>query len=114
MLDYDNRVFRSVANSEGGDVSDETTFHYHQRGNIVWATYSGGGVLFGTLVAKVDDSGNLDMRYQHVSVEGTLRSGRCQSHSATLPGGRIRLHEKWQWTDGAEGQGESIIEEVSE
>ena len=62
MLDYDERVFRSVANSDGGDVDGETTFHYHQRDDIVWATYAGGSVAFGTLVAKVDSSGILDMR----------------------------------------------------
>jgi len=112
MLDYDARVFRSVANSDGGDVSEETTFHYHQRDNVVWATYAGGSVVFGTLVAKADDFGNLDMRYQHVSVDGSFKSGRCQSRPERLPDGRLRLHERWQWTDGAEGQGVSIVEEV--
>jgi hypothetical protein len=112
MVDYDARVFRSVANSAGGDVDGETTFHYHQRGDVVWATYAGGSVVFGTLLAKADDEGNLDMRYQHVAVDGTFKSGRCQSRPERLPDGRLRLHERWQWTDGARGQGESIIEEV--
>ena len=112
MLDYDARVFRSVANSDGGDVNDQTTFHYRQRDNVVWATYAGGAVVFGTLLAQVDDSGNLDMRYQHVSVDGSFKSGRCQSRPERLPDGRLRLHERWQWTDGAEGQGVSIVEEV--
>lgn len=113
MFNYDSRVFRSVANSDGGDVDDSTTFHYHQRDNLVWATYAGGSVVFGTLLAKVDASGNLDMRYQHVSVDGHFKSGRCHSRPESLPDGRLRLHERWQWTDGAEGQGESTIEEVS-
>ena len=112
MIDYDGRVFRSVANSNGGDVDGGTTFHYHQHDRVVWATYAGGSVAFGTLLAKVDDSGNLDMRYQHVSVDGIFKSGRCRSRPELLPDGRIRLHERWQWTDGANGQGESIIEEV--
>jgi len=112
MLEYEGRVFRSVANSDGGDVSGETTFHYHQRDDLVWATYTGGPVLFGTLLAKVDTFGNLDMRYQHVSVDGTFKSGRCQSRPERLPDGRLRLHERWHWTDGAEGRGISIIEEI--
>ncbi len=29
-----------------------------------------------------------------------------------LPDGRLRLHEHWEWTNGAQGRGESIIEEV--
>src|SRR5258705_7512650 len=105
MLDYDARIFRSVANSDGGDVNGGTTFHYHQLDNVVWATYAGGSVVFGTLLAKVDDVGNLDMRYQHVSIDGNFKSGCCQSHPESLPDGRLRLHERWQWTDGAEGQG---------
>ena len=113
VLDYDGRVFRSVANSDGGDVGEDTTFHYHQRGHVVWATYAGGSVVFGTLLAKADAVGNLDMRYQHVSVGGSFKSGRCQSRPESLPDGRLRLHERWQWTDGAEGQGVSVVEEVS-
>jgi hypothetical protein len=113
MIDYDAREFRSVANSDGGDVDDTTTFHYHQRDNIVWATYEGGAVLFGTLLAQVDTLGNLDMRYQHVSVDGVFKSGRCQSRPEILSDGRLRLHERWRWTDGAEGAGESIVEELA-
>jgi hypothetical protein len=113
MVDYDARVFRSVANSDGGDVDGETTFQYHQRDNVVWATYAGGSVVFGTLLAKVDDSGHLDMRYQHVSVDGSFKSGRCHSRPERLPDGRLRLHERWRWTDGADGEGESIIEEIT-
>jgi hypothetical protein len=112
MHNYNARVFRSVANSDGGDVTGETTFHYHQRDDLVWATYAGGSVAFGTLLAKVDALGALDMRYQHVSVDGNFKSGRCHSRPERLPDGRLRLHEQWQWTDGADGQGASIIEEV--
>lgn len=113
MINYDARVFRSVANSDGGDVDAETIFHYHQDGSIVWATYGGGSVRFGTLVAKVDSSGSLDMRYQHVAVDGNFKSGRCHSRPELLADGRIRLHERWQWTDGAAGEGASIVEEVA-
>lgn len=112
MHDYDARIFRSVENSEGGDVTGATTFHYHQHDDIVWATYAGGAVRFGTLVSKVDPLGNLDMRYQHVSVDGSFKSGQCHSRPERLPDGRLRLHERWRWTGGAEGQGESIIEEI--
>ena len=113
MFNYDGRIFRSVANSAGGDVDGETTFHYHQRDGVVWATYAGGAVVFGTLIATVDATGHLDMRYQHVSVDGNFKSGRCHSRPMSLPDGRLRLHERWQWTDGADGQGESVVEELA-
>ncbi len=44
-IDYDGRRFRSVSNSPGGDVSAETTFDYRQQGEVVQASYSGGGVM---------------------------------------------------------------------
>jgi hypothetical protein len=112
MIRYDGRLFRSVENSAGGDVGSATTFHYRQEDDVVWATYSGGSVRFGTLLATVDADGNLDMRYQHVSVDGQFKTGRCQSRPEKLPDGRLRLHERWQWTGGADGEGVSIIEEI--
>ena len=112
MFNYEGRVFRSVANSAGGDVSGETTFHYRQRGSVAWATYDGGSVLFGTLLAKVGDGGSLDMRYQHVTTDGAFRSGHCHSRPELLPSGHLRLHEQWTWTDGAQGDGVSIVEEI--
>jgi hypothetical protein len=114
MIDYDGRRFRSVSNSDGGDVTGDTRFDYRQQSDVVWATYAGGSVRFGALVAKADADGNLEMRYHHVSTDGTFKSGRCESRPERLPDGRLRLHERWQWTDGAEGAGESIIEEIAE
>lgn len=112
VIDYEGRVFRSVSNSGGGDVGDETTFEYHQRGELVWGTYSGGSVQFGTLMARADTDGNLEMTYQHLSVGGDFKSGRCRSRVEQLLDGRLRLHEEWEWTGGAEGRGLSIVEEA--
>ena len=40
-INYDDRKFRSVSNSERGKVGSETIFHYYQQDAIVWAEYSG-------------------------------------------------------------------------
>jgi len=109
---YDGRVFRLVASTDGGDVDGGTLFQYHQNGAVVWATYEGGAVRFGTLVAKIDLSGDLEMTYQHLASDMTFKSGRCRSRCERLADGRIRLHERWVWTGGAEGHGTSVIEEV--
>lgn len=113
-MNYYGRLFRTVSNSGGGEVDQQTLFHYRQEGPIVWATYAGGTVLFGTLLARCDSAGNLDMRYQHTVSEGGFRTGRCQSRPEVLSDGRLRVHERWHWTEGAEGSGVSIIEEVRE
>ena len=90
-IDYDGRRFAPVATAENGDVDDRTRFDYSQRGSVVWATYRGGGVQMGTLVATVDARGGLDMRYSHVDAHGHLRTGTCLSLPEVLPDGRLRL-----------------------
>lgn len=112
-ITYDGRIFRSVSNSAGGDVGTATTFHYRQAGGIVWATYAGGQVAFGTLIATVLDGGRLDMRYQHVTTAGERKAGRCLSTPEPQAGGRLRLREQWEWTEGGAGGGESVVEEIA-
>lgn len=111
-INYDSRLFSPVANTDNGEVNSSTVFHYRQRGNVVWATYEGGDISFGTLVAAVDEEGRLDMRYSHVNRDGRLMTGRCESVPELLPDGRLRLHEKWRWTSGDRSHGESILEEL--
>lgn len=112
-VSYDGRFFRTVVNAETGDVTADTLFRYHQRGDLVWAEYEGGGVRFGTLIALADPDGNLDMRYQHVSAGGELMTGVCRSRPEVLADGRLRVHETWQWTCGDHSAGTSVIEEIS-
>ncbi|CEJ90868.1 hypothetical protein VHEMI06621 [[Torrubiella] hemipterigena] len=109
---YDGKTFQSTANSDNGQVSSATIFHYHQQDRIVWAEYAGGSIVRGTLIATVRDDNSLDMRYQHVDTEGKLMTGQCDSKPETLNDGRLRMHEKWQWTSGDGSKGESTIEEV--
>ena len=111
-INYDNRKFASVQNSETSEVSSDTIFHYHQKGDLVWADYEGGEIVFGNLIAKVLENDSLEMRYQHLNRRGELTTGVCQSTPGILENGRIRLHEKWQWTSGDCFTGESIVLEV--
>lgn len=111
-VSYDGRRFRSLTNSAGGDVTSATVFHYHQRGDIVWGTYEGGGVVFGTLLATLQADGSLDMRYQQIAAGGERKGGRCRSKPERLADGRLRLHEQWTWTEGGTGDGSSVVEEV--
>ena len=111
-IDLDGRRFRTVRNSTAGESSSETVFRYRQKGSIAWATYGGGDVAFGTLVARVDGRGRLDMVYQHLNKNGDFRTGSCRARTEILADGRYRLHEAWEWTSGAIGKGRSVTEEV--
>jgi len=113
-MDYnlDGKTFRSVANTENGDVSGETIFHYRQRGTVVTATYAGGGVIAGHLIANLLPNGQLDMRYHHVNAGGELMLGTCLSTPHLLADGRLAFSEVWQWLSGDRSSGESEIEEI--
>jgi hypothetical protein len=112
MMDYNNKLFRVKENTDNGETSSETIFHYKQEGNVVTSEYSGGEIRKGHLIALVDENGNLDMRYHQINTKGELLTGICKSTPEVLPNGKIRLHEKWQWTSGDHSFGESIIEEI--
>lgn len=111
-ISYDGRVFRSVENSATGEVGPKTIFRYHQSGELVWADYEGGAVRFGTLVARADEEGKLDVRYAHLNADGQLMTGECRTKPEVLPDGRLRLHESWRWTSGDRPSGESVVEET--
>lgn len=108
----DGKVFRSVANTANGEVGTETRFHYRQSGDIVTATYSGGEIVAGHLIAKVLASGQLDMRYHHLNRSGEFMLGRCLSTPRRLADGRLAFSEEWQWLTGDRSSGRSEIEEV--
>ena len=113
-MDYDGRRFRSVENSETGEVGPETVFAYRQDGNVVSATYEGGGVRSGVLIATADGEGNLDARYGHVNASGGLMTGECRTKPEVLPDGRLRLREEWRWTSGDGSSGRSVVEEIGD
>ena len=112
MLHYNNRKFAPISNTENGETSAETVFIYKQNGNILTSEYAGGKIVSGHLIGLVNENGHIEMRYHQVNTAGELMTGICHSIPEILPNGKIRLHEKWQWTSGDFSEGNSIIEEL--
>jgi hypothetical protein len=111
MINYNGKIFKPISNTENGETSSETVFHYRQNGNILTSEYSGGKIIKGHLIGIVDENGVIEMRYHQVNDKGELMTGICKSTPEILANGKIRLHETWQWTSGDRSQGRSIIEE---
>jgi hypothetical protein len=109
---YDGRLFRSVANTPNGEVNADTLFEYHQSDDLVWATYHGGEIRFGTLVGTVESDGALTFHYTHLNTAGVQMAGHCRSIPTSLQDGRVRLDETWRWLTGDRSSGSSAIEEV--
>lgn len=110
-MNYNNKVFKPISNTENGETSNETIFHYKQVGNVVTATYLGGKIIQGHLIGLVDSFGNIEMRYHQVNEKNELMAGICKSTPEILANGKIRLHEEWEWISGDKSTGTSIIEE---
>ena len=112
MYDYNNKTFRSISNTATGEVSGDTLFHYHQEGQLFWATYEGGAIRKGNMIGIVDKEGLLTFNYQHINQNFQIMTGRCTSVPTLLDDGRIQLKESWEWTSGQQGSGSSIVVEV--
>lgn len=111
-MNYHDKRFRPVSNTDNGETSNETLFHYKQSGNILTSEYSGGRIKCGHLIGLVDVEGTIEMRYHQVNDKGELMTGICKSVPEILENGKIRLHESWEWTSGDKSKGQSIIEEI--
>ncbi|OXA86379.1 n-acetylglutamate synthase [Flavobacterium hercynium] len=111
MINYNNKTFRPISNTENGETTNETIFYYKQVNNVLTSEYSGGKIKYGHLIGLVDSTGNIEMRYHQVNDKDELMTGICKSTPEILENGKIRLHESWEWTSGDKSKGESIIEE---
>lgn len=111
-INYEGKRFTSKVNSDNGEVDNQTIFTYHQNGAVIWADYAGGEIIKGHLLGTSDYDGNLNFNYQHINSKMQIKIGECKSVPIILTNGKLELHEKWQWLNGDESAGESIIVEM--
>lgn len=109
-INLNGKYFKSIVNSDNGEVSSETIFHYRQKGDTVWATYEGGAIKFGTLSGSIKED-KLEFNYQHQNTAGDFLTGKCKSIVKKVAD-KIRLKESWQWTCGDYSSGTSLLEEI--
>ncbi len=109
-MNLNGKKFKSVSSSNNGEVNSSTFFEYRQNGNVVWATYQGGEILFGTLSGQIEKR-NLIFTYQHQNKNGDFKTGKCKSY-IEVKGDKLILKEKWEWTCDDFSIGESILEEI--
>lgn len=112
VISLDKKVFKSLSNSDNGEVDNTTRFYYRQTGAIVWATYKGGSLKFGTLSGKMVSNRSLVFNYQHENNDGELLTGHCQTEIRLNENGLILLHEQWQWSCRDHSKGSSILIEA--
>lgn len=111
-INYEGRTFIPQSNTENGEVDGKTIFTYHQNEDVLWAEYTGGDIVRGYIVGRVSTLGILDFYYQHLNRQGEIRIGKCHSTPHVLEDGRIALHEEWQWLNGDQSKGASVMIET--
>lgn len=113
MINYHNKVFKTISNTPNGDTNKDTIYLYKQIGNYITGEYKGGNIKAGYLNAMVDKLGNLQMQYHHINNKNELLTGICSSILEIMQDGRMRIIENWQWTCKNFTKGQSILEEVA-
>jgi hypothetical protein len=108
----DGRTFRVAAMGVEGEANEATMFEYHERDGVVWARYEGGAVRLGFLVGTRDGD-RLDFRYSQLNESDETSNGHCTTAISSLPDGRLRLDETWEW-ESQPGAGTSAVEEISD
>ncbi|MEL7530451.1 MAG: n-acetylglutamate synthase [Bacteroidota bacterium] len=110
-FDLNHRKFKSLHNSDNGEVGDDTVFHYRQAGKLIWGEYGGGQIQKGFLVGQIEGD-ELSFTYQHINADFEAMTGKCQSKISLTAEGRYQLNERWQWTSGDLSEGESVLVEL--
>jgi hypothetical protein len=106
-INYDGRRFRRAG------VSDGVTASYRQDGDLVWADFSGGPVLRGTLSGLRDQGDALHFAYTMVLASGEIISGHCVNTPQRGADGLLVLREEWERYGAHAARGTDYLEEVA-
>ena len=100
-------VFRAVSNSKNGHLNSETEMRFTVDDGIVVATYSGGTIVVGHVLAKRTSATELEMLYHGATRDGVQSAGTA--HATFSPGsdGRLHMYLNWQWLTGDRSKGQS-------
>lgn len=112
MFNLHFKQFKSLENSNNGEVGDETLFDYFQDGDEIWAEYSGGEIKKGTLEGIKTAKNGFEIKYQHINQDGEEKAGICKTQVSFSKEGKVILDEIWQWTTGDQSKGTSTLIEV--
>lgn len=101
-----NKTFTLQQNTNNGTSNGDTIFHYKQDENLVTATFSGGTILCGNIIA-LHHGDYLEMIYQMLTVNQELKSGKAIAQISILENSEIQLDLNWEWLSGSGNVGTS-------
>ena len=110
-INFNNKTFLLVENSENGKVNSETIFKYQQNGNLVTADYSGGTIKYGKIIANLVEN-KLHMLYQCITNNNELKAGKAIANISINAHDKIKLTLNWEWLNEPFEKGTSIYIEM--
>lgn len=105
-FNLNNKRFYLITNSDNGTVTSDTVFEYNQDGNLVTAEYHGGTIRSGKIIA-IHHGDYLDMRYQCLTTDDQLKTGKAIAKITELDNGKLKLNLNWKWLDDTNNGGTS-------
>lgn len=95
-INFNNKTFSLLENSENGKVNSETIFKYKQEGNLVTANYYGGNIKYGKIIANLSNN-TLNMLYQCITTENELKAGKAIAEISLTINNKMKLKLNWEW-----------------
>ena len=89
-IDFNNKKFALIENSNEGEVNQDTIFEYKQEGDVVTADYHGGSVIYGKIIASLQKN-KLDMLYQCLTKDNQLKAGKAIADISFTDDQKIKL-----------------------
>lgn len=105
-IDFNNKTFLLVDNSDHGTVNNDTVFRYQQKNAIITATYDGGSIKYGKILAKQVNT-RLEMLYHCVTTQNELKAGKAVADISFSPNNKIILRLQWEWLNNNKEKGTS-------
>jgi hypothetical protein len=105
-INFNNKTFALLQNTEGGQVNAETVFKYKQKGNLVTADYAGGSVIYGKIIAYLEGD-TLNMLYQCLTTDNQLKAGKALAKITKTTTDKIKLSLEWEWLNDSKTKGHS-------
>ena len=98
-IKFNNKKFITTGN-ESGLSTNETVFHYFQKGNLITGKYSGGAIVDGQIVGKLLENNKLELLFQCLTYTSELKSGQSWGILSKTENGKIELSFDWNWLNG--------------
>lgn len=107
QLNLVGRCFRAQANTANGTIDTETEMRFTEDGEVIHATYSGGSIVSGFVLARWSGEMRMDMCYHCLTASDALQAGKAKARFDRTSDGRLAMRLDWQWLTGDRTKGES-------